>query len=67
MASTKSTSSDLGGEIVAQIQDLAFDYLDAPVARIGAPFSPVPFSPSLEDAYIPNAARIVDKLKEMLA
>ncbi len=56
-----------GGEIVAQIQDLAFDYLDAPVARIGAPFSPVPFSPSLEDAYIPNAARIVDKLKEMLA
>ena len=56
-----------GGEIVAQIQDLAFDYLDAPVARIGAPFSPVPFSPSLEDAYIPNAARIVEKVKEMLA
>ncbi len=55
-----------GGEIVAQIQDLAFDYLDAPVARIGAPFSPVPFSPSLEDAYIPNAARIVEKVKEML-
>lgn len=56
-----------GGEIVAQIQELAFDYLDAPVARIGAPFSPVPFSPSLEDAYIPNAARIVEKVKEMLA
>ena len=56
-----------GGEIVAQIQDLAFDYLDAPVARIGAPFSPAPFSPSLEDAYIPNAARIVEKVKEMHA
>ena len=56
-----------GGEIVAQIQELAFDYLDAPVARVGAPFSPVPFSPSLEDAYIPNAARIVEKVKEMLS
>ena len=55
-----------GGEIVAQIQERAFDYLDAPVARVGAPFSPVPFSPSLEDAYIPNAARIVEKVKEML-
>ena len=55
-----------GGEIVAQIQEHAFDYLDAPVARIGAPFSPVPFSPPLEDAYIPNAARIVAKVKEML-
>jgi pyruvate dehydrogenase E1 component beta subunit len=56
-----------GGEIVAQIQEHAFDYLDAPVARIGAPFSPVPFSPPLENAYIPNAARIVAKVKEMLA
>ena len=56
-----------GGEIVAQIQERAFDYLDAPVARVGAPFSPVPFSPSLEDAYIPNAARIVEKVKEMLS
>ena len=35
-----------GGEIVAQIQEKAFDYLDAPVARVDAPFSPVPFSPT---------------------
>ena len=43
----------LGAEIAAQIQEAAFDYLDAPVGRIGAPFSPVPFSPALEQHYIP--------------
>jgi acetoin:2,6-dichlorophenolindophenol oxidoreductase subunit beta len=48
----------VGAEIAAQIQDEAFDYLDAPVARLGAPFSPVPFSPVLENAYVPDAARI---------
>ena len=55
-----------GGEIAAQIQELAFDYLDAPVARVGAPFSPVPFSPALEALYVPNAERIVAEVKKML-
>lgn len=55
-----------GGEVAAQIQELAFDYLDAPVARVGAPFSPVPFSPALEAAYVPNAERIVDEAKKQL-
>ncbi len=56
----------LGGEIAAQIQEEAFDYLDAPIARVGAPFSPVPFSPVLEQAYIPNAERIVSEVKTLL-
>jgi pyruvate dehydrogenase E1 component beta subunit len=56
----------LGGEIAAQIQELAFDYLDAPVARVGAPFSPVPFSPALEKHYVPNAAAIVAEAKRQL-
>lgn len=55
-----------GGEIVAQIQELAFDYLDAPLMRVGAPFSPVPYSPALEQIYIPNADAIVAKVKETL-
>lgn len=55
-----------GGEIAAQIQELAFDYLDAPVARVGAPFSPVPFSPALEAHYVPNAERIVAEAKQQL-
>ncbi len=55
-----------GGEIAAQIQEEAFDYLDAPVARVGAPFSPVPFSPALEQHYVPNADRIVEEAKKQL-
>ena len=55
-----------GGEIAAQIQELAFDYLDAPVARVGAPFAPVPFSPVLEKEYVPNAAKIVAEARELL-
>lgn len=56
----------LGAEIAAQIQEYAFDYLDAPVARVGAPFSPVPFSPALEAHYVPNADRIVAEAKKLL-
>ena len=55
-----------GGEIVAQLQEQAFDYLDAPIARVGAPFSPVPYSPALEKLYIPNAERIVAEVKKVL-
>jgi pyruvate dehydrogenase E1 component beta subunit len=56
----------LGAEIAAQIQEFAFDYLDAPVTRIGAPFSPVPFSPALEKHYIPEAKSIADGVREIL-
>ena len=55
-----------GAEIAAQIQEEAFDYLDAPVARIGAPFSPVPFSPALEQHYIPNASTIATEIRTLL-
>jgi pyruvate dehydrogenase E1 component beta subunit len=56
-----------GGEIAAQLQEDAFDHLDAPIARVGAPFSPVPFSPALEQHYVPNAARIADEVRHVLA
>ncbi|MGI8554582.1 MAG: alpha-ketoacid dehydrogenase subunit beta [Dehalococcoidia bacterium] len=56
----------IGGEIAAQIQEEAFDYLDAPVGRVGAPFSPVPFSPALEKVYIPDAARIAAEVRHIL-
>ena len=55
-----------GGEIVAQLQEEAFDYLDAPIGRVGAPFSPVPFSPALEKVYVPNAEKIVGEVKKLL-
>jgi len=60
------TFGGIGAEIAAQIQEEAFDYLDAPVLRIGAPFAPVPFSPVLERAYIPDAGRIVAGVQRLL-
>ena len=56
----------LGAEIAAQIQEEAFDFLDAPVARVGAPFSPVPFSPALEQQYVPDATRIAAGIRGVL-
>jgi len=40
------------------VQEAAFDDLDAPIARVGAPYAPVPFSPALEDAYVPGVNEI---------
>jgi acetoin:2,6-dichlorophenolindophenol oxidoreductase subunit beta len=49
-----------GAELAARVQAAAFDDLDAPIERVGARFTPVPFSPPLEDAYVPGADRIFD-------
>jgi acetoin:2,6-dichlorophenolindophenol oxidoreductase subunit beta len=56
-----------GAEVAAQIQEHAFDYLDAPVGRIAAPFSPIPFTPALEGLYVPDPARIATGIREALA
>jgi pyruvate dehydrogenase E1 component beta subunit len=48
-----------GAELAAQLQAAAFDYLEAPIQRVGAPYTPVPVSPALEDAYRPGAEEIV--------
>ncbi len=47
-----------GAELAAQLQAAAFDYLEAPIQRVGAPYTPVPVSPPLEDAYRPGAREI---------
>ncbi|WP_419841402.1 alpha-ketoacid dehydrogenase subunit beta [Candidatus Poriferisodalis sp.] len=57
----------LGGEIASQIAEAAFDYLDAPIERIGAPFSPVPFSPALEQMWVPSAATIGERIRSLAA
>jgi acetoin:2,6-dichlorophenolindophenol oxidoreductase subunit beta len=53
------TAGGFGAELAAQLQAAAFDYLEAPIQRVGAPFTPVPVSPPLEDAYRPGASEIV--------
>jgi pyruvate/2-oxoglutarate/acetoin dehydrogenase E1 component len=60
------THGGLGAEISARIQETAFDWLDAPVSRVGAPFAPVPASPVLEDAFVPHAGLIVASVERML-
>lgn len=56
----------IGAEISAQITEAAFDYLDAPVARLAAPFAPVPYAPILENAYVPDAPRIEAAVRRLL-
>jgi 2-oxoisovalerate dehydrogenase E1 component beta subunit len=47
-----------GGEIAALVAERAFEYLDAPVVRLAAPDTPVPYSPPLEDDFLPNALKL---------
>ena len=56
-----------GAEIAATIAAEAFEHLDAPVKRIAAPDAPVPFSPPLEKAFIPQVDDVVAGLKELAA
>jgi pyruvate dehydrogenase E1 component beta subunit len=56
----------VGAEIVAQVQHDCFDDLDAPVERVGAPFAPIPFSPPLEDAYLPGRAEVAAAVRAVL-
>ncbi|MDE3113540.1 MAG: alpha-ketoacid dehydrogenase subunit beta [Chloroflexota bacterium] len=56
-----------GAEVAALVQEHAFDALDAPVARLGAPYAPVPVSPPLEDAYLVRAPAIVAAVRSLVA
>ena len=59
-------SGGFGAELAALVQEAAFEELDAPVARVGAPFAPVPFSPPLEDGYLPGKDEIVAAVRSVL-
>ena len=56
-----------GAEIAATIAEEAFEQLDAPVRRIAAPDSPVPFAPSLEKAYIPQVDDVAAAIRDLAA
>lgn len=57
----------VGGEVAALIAEQAFEHLDGPIGRLAAPDTPVPYSPPLEDAYRPNAQKILAAARELLA
>jgi 2-oxoisovalerate dehydrogenase E1 component beta subunit len=53
----------LGGELAARITEKAFEDLDGPIVRITAPDTPVPYSPPLEEAFLPDAAKVIEKAR----
>jgi len=55
-----------GAEIGMEIQEKAFDYLDAPILRITAPDTPPPSSPVLEKAFLPNEGNVVTLIKRLI-
>jgi len=57
----------VGAEVASLIAEEAFESLDAPVVRLAPPNVPVPFSPSLEDAYLPQVADIQDAVRKLSA
>ena len=57
----------IGAEVAALVAEEAFEWLDAPVRRIGGLDTPIPFSPPLEEAHRPNAAKIVQAARDLAA
>ncbi|HEV7672526.1 MAG TPA: alpha-ketoacid dehydrogenase subunit beta [Thermoanaerobaculia bacterium] len=60
------TTGSVAGEVAARIGELAFGSLDAPVTRVCCPDTPVPFSPTMEEFYLPNAEKLVAKVRDLL-
>lgn len=56
-----------GAEVAAQIQEEAFDALKAPVGRVGAPFTPVPFAPELERLHVRNSGHVIEAVRAVMA
>lgn len=58
--------ASMAADITATVSTKGFDFLDAPPVMVTAPHAPVPFSPVLEDAYIPSPARIQSAVRQVL-
>jgi pyruvate/2-oxoglutarate/acetoin dehydrogenase E1 component len=53
----------LAGELAATLTERVWDYLDGPIVRVTAPDTPVPFSAPLEEAFLPNAQKVIEKAR----
>ncbi|HKI06668.1 MAG TPA: alpha-ketoacid dehydrogenase subunit beta [Thermoanaerobaculia bacterium] len=60
-------TGSVAGEVAARISQDAFEWLDGPVHRLCCPDTPVPYSPTLEEAYLPNVDKLVAKVRELAA
>jgi 2-oxoisovalerate dehydrogenase E1 component beta subunit len=53
----------MAGELAATITESVFEYLDGPIVRVTAPDTPIPYSPPLEEAFLPNVEKVVEKAR----
>ena len=61
------TRGGFGAELAAVVQHGAFDYLDAPIERVGAKFAPLAFAPAMEQWVVPHAADVLAAVKRTVA
>jgi len=61
------TRAGFGAELAAIVQHGAFDWLDAPIERVGARFTPLPFAPVMEQWVVPHAADVLDAVRRTVA
>jgi pyruvate dehydrogenase E1 component beta subunit len=55
-----------GAEVAARVADTCVGYLDAPIRRIAAPDTPVPFAPIMENFFVPSVERIVSAARDLV-
>ena len=55
----------MAGELAASITETVWEFLDGPILRVTAPDTPVPYSPPLEDAFMPNCDKVLEKAREL--
>ncbi len=60
-------TAGLAGELAVSITESVFEYLDGPILRVTAPDTPVPYSPPLEEAFLPNLDKVLEKARWLLA
>jgi len=56
----------ISAEVTYEIQKHAFDYLDAPVIRVNSADTSLPYAPTLVDAWLPNPAKVIKAVKEVM-
>jgi pyruvate dehydrogenase E1 component beta subunit len=66
IAHEATTTAGFGAEIAAQVVEHALPFLDHAPVRVGAAFSPIPFSPKLERAFLPDVDDIVNAVKRSM-
>ena len=61
------TRGGFGAELTAVIQHGAFDYLDAPIERVGAALAPLAFAPTMEQWAVPHADDVLEAIRRTVA